>query len=301
MSKTCIACSASDLDDGFAFCPFCGSELNQPFVCGSCGAEAPVGSAFCPTCGTALVGPQPQKAKPAPRAKPKAEAVDIPPPPSNGITIEFAYSTSTSFEFAVTEAQKAQRFTSYGEGRKALYRATYSQTELTNAIDLIEFVRGWRRHAVYVDGDKVPWDSVFKFIWCYRQKAESFKPNYYCFGYENNWQVNPWGCIQSEVPFTEHADWTKWGKWLNKKGDWQFDKGRIKHALEKNLYQYRFCPALNLDLVERAFEAFPEVVNPKKDKDWKFVEDWGESESGLVVVTTSYGYKQEVYMAVGRR
>jgi hypothetical protein len=224
------------------------------------------------------------------------EVLEMPPPPSNGITIEFLHSTSSSFEFAVQAAQASPEFTQYGEGRKAVYRATYSREELDVASDLLEHVKGWRRRAVYVDGEKMPWNAVFGYVWCYKKRKASFKPEFYCFGYEETWMLNPWGCIRCEVPFTERADWCTWGRWLNKRGDWQFDKERIKHELQKNLYQYRFCPALDLTLAEQALEAFPETVNPKKDKDWRFVESWGDGGVGLVLTVTKYGFKEKATM-----
>jgi hypothetical protein len=222
--------------------------------------------------------------------------MQVEPPPSRGITIEFLHSTSGSFEFAVQEAQNSPAFVQYGEGKKALYRATYSPAELDSATELLEYVKGWRRRAVYVDGEKVPWDSVFKFVWCYNRRASSFKPEFYCFGYDEPHQLNPWGCIQTDLPFREHANWCTWGRWVSKRGDWEFDKERIRHELERGLYSFRFCPALQLQLVEETLAAFPDKVNPKKDKDWKFVERWGDDAPGLVVVTTRYGYREEVTM-----
>jgi hypothetical protein len=294
MSQVCLACDAVDLKDDFQYCPYCGTSLAKLPTCPSCGFRPDPGTNYCPKCGTALFeGQQPTAGK---KPKPEPEVLEIPPPPSSGITIEFLHSTSSSFEFAVQAAQASPNFAQYREGNKAVYRATYIQEELDTASELLEYVKGWRRRAVYVDGEKVPWDAVFGFVWCYNKRKASFKPEFYCFGYDQPWMLNPWGCIQSQVPFIERADWCTWGKWLDNAGNWQFDRERIRHELQKNLYQYRFCPALDLTLVERAFEAFPETVNPKKDRDWKFVESWGDGIPGLVVVVTRYGLKDKATM-----
>src|SRR5437879_112822 len=58
------------------------------------------------------------------------------------------------------------------------------------------------------------------------------------------------GAAYKRLPFTENAEWFCWGRWLNQQGDWQFDKERIRHELEKALYAYRYCPALQPSLVE---------------------------------------------------
>ena len=168
---------------------------------------------------------------------------------------------------------------------------------MDSGLELVQHLKGWRRRTVYVDGEKVTWDSVFSFSWCYERKSASFKPELYCFGYENDYEFNSWGCIQARLPFTENSNWFCWGSWLNDKGDWQFDKERIRHELEKALYPYRFCPALKHELVEDVLSAFPDMVNPIRDGNWKFVESWGDpSAPGLLVTVNRYGIQEQVLM-----
>jgi len=81
------------------------------------------------------------------------------------------------------------------------------------------------------------------------------------------------------LSFTDNAQWFCWGEWQSNKGDWKFDKDRIRHELQKN--QYRFCPALQHDLVEDVLNTLPDVVNPNKDKKWKFVEKGYALESSI--------------------
>ena len=81
---------------------------------------------------------------------------------------------------------------------------------------------------------------------------------------------------------------------MNKEGDWEFDKDRIRHELQKRLHAYRFCPALDAELLEKAIHALPDRVNPVKDKDWKFVQAWGEEsmEGTLAVTVKEYGFSE---------
>ena len=60
------------------------------------------------------------------------------------------------------------------------------------------------------------------------------------------------------MPFSEHSHWFTYGKSINKKGDWEFDKNRIKHELEKNLYDVRFCPSINFEFIQ---DIIAEAVN----------------------------------------
>jgi hypothetical protein len=236
---------------------------------------------------------------PANTSTAKPEIVEEAPVPEMGLTLEFGYSTSSNFDFAVEAARQLPNFRQVGEGRKAQYQVNLPTSQITDSIELVGYIKGWKSARVYVDGDKTTWDSVYSFLYCYQQRNASFKPELYCFGYDNDYQLNIWGCIRADMPFREHAKWVDWGHWVNKRGLWEFDKERIRHELQKNLYKYRFCPALNLELAEDALAAFPDQVNPRRNKNWKFVESYSGQDglsSALVVKTKRYGFEEEVIM-----
>lgn len=293
----CPACH-TEIDSKSNFCSNCGYDLRTSIVCPNCQYSNELNSKFCQECGTPLQNQASTNAKTKGRANSSQSVVDeLEPPPNKGITIEFPYSSAQSFEFAVHAAKQLPSFKQYGQEKKAIYRVTLRPADIHLAAELLEHLKGWRKRAVYVNGEKETWDSVFAFSWCYEKKKSSFKPDVYCFGYENDWEFNVWGCIQAHLPFTEHSEWFTWGKWLNDRGDWQFDKARIQHELQKALYPFRFCPALQPDLIQDVIRNLPDIVNPNKDKNWKFVERWGdESSPGLVVITNRYGFQEKVVM-----
>jgi len=281
------------LQDNFLFCPGCGKDLQKQRVCLECGFENEKDANFCQKCGNSMklkVQPKPEEKESGFKEAHKTEI------PSFGVTIEFPYSSSQTFEFAVEEAKKYPSFSQFGDGKKAIHRVTFSLEEMELASKLAEYLKGWRSRIVYVDGEKVPWDTVFSFTWCYGKKQASYKPELYCFGYENEWQHNIWGCINSGLYFRENDDWFCWGNFTDKKGTWRFDKERIRHELEKNLYPYRFCPAFKEGRVEEVLTAFPDEVNPTKDGNWKFIESWEDNVPGLIVTVNRYGYKEKVIM-----
>ncbi len=298
MSQNACPSCGKELTSEFRFCPYCGHDMQKPIVCPVCQYPNESNSKFCQECGAPLrdmVSSKPQKKSNV--AAKQTAVVEIEPPANSGITIEFPYSSAQTFDFAVECARRFTTFRQYGEDKKAIYRITFDPQDMASALELVEHLKGWRRRVVYVDGEKVTWDSVFSFAWCYERKRASFKPEFYCFGYENEYEFNVWGCIQAHLPFTEQAQWFCWGTWLNNRGDWRFDKERIRHELQKALYPYRFCPALQPQLIEDVLAALPDVVNPSKDKNWKFVERWGdENLPGLVVTVNRFGIQEKVVM-----
>lgn len=206
------------------------------------------------------------------------ETFELPPPPSEGITIEFPFSTSQALDFAIREAQKQISFVKFGDGRKAVYRVTYHPFQMPAVLDLIEYLKGRRLRTVYVDGEKVPWKSVFQFAWCLEKKKSSLRPEYYCLGYDHRERfINFWGCIHSGLYLFPYAPWHSWGKIVDENGAWRFNKKRFKEEIQRNLYLYRFCPELDLTLVNDLIDAFPDQVNPGRDKEWEYVETWGIS------------------------
>lgn len=292
--QDCSGCGF-ELQADFRFCPGCGRELDRPTTCPECGQVADPGAKFCSECGASLQPRERRTRQSKRRATP--QIVEVPPPPDTGITIEFPSSTSQTFEFAVQEAAKHPSFAQFGEGKKAIYRATYLADEIEAAVGLVEQLKGWRRRTVYIDGEKIQWQSAFQFVWCHEKKRACFKPEFYCFGYEQDWQFNIWGCIQADLPFRENAEWFCWGHFLNQKGEWQFDKERIRHELQKKLHAYRHCPALDSKRVLEVFDAFPDKVNPRRNKNWKYVESWDSDGSpGLVITTKQHGFQEKVVM-----
>jgi len=251
---------------------------------------------FCPKCGTPVAASASAPTASTAPTKNVVEILESEPPPQQGITIEFPYSSSASFEFAVKAARAFSTFKQFGEGKKAIYRVNFPSHDMPAAMELVENLKGWRNRTLYVNGEKVPWDNVFGFIWCYQKRASSFKPDLYCFGYEQQYQTNPWGCVHSELFFTDFAEWFRWGRWVSDKGDWEFDKQRIRHELQRTLYNYRFCPAIQLQLVEDVLAALPNRVNPRNDPDWEFAESHDDTTQGLIVEIKRFGFKEKVVM-----
>jgi len=267
MKKNCHDCK-KPLDSDARYCQTCGVARDVELLrCERCKGPNTRDAKYCKHCGLPIgaIGGSLTGANVTEQA--------IPHPPK-GITVEFPSSRYASFECAVAEAKKFPTFSHLVVGNPSVYRVNCDLDSIMELLPLVVQMKGWIARTVYLDGEKVPWDSVFSFAGCFERKKVSYRPELYCLGYEYTTSQNIWGCMNAHLPFHEHADWFSWGRWLNTKGDWEFDKNKIRDALEKNLFPYRFCPALQLDLVEKVLSLFPDVVNTRTDRDWEIVRSW---------------------------
>lgn len=226
-NNTCMTCG-NKLENYFHFCPNCGGDLRKTFICSACRTENERNSKFCIECGNSLSG-----FEKVTLTSSSDHPSKIDPLLGSGITIEFGSSSSQTYELALKCAKQFSTFREYGQGKNTIYRVTFSYCDLEKSLELVEYLKGWRRRILYVDGEKVTWESVFSFSWCYGKRKGCFKPDLYCFGYESDFEFNFWGCLKANMPFIDYAEWFCFGNWLNDKGDWQFDKDRIRHELQK--------------------------------------------------------------------
>jgi len=75
-------------------------------------------------------------------------------------------------------------------------------------IKLAGLLSGLKNKKCYLDGEELDWDTLFGFVWCAGEREKAYRPIEYCFGKASK-QLNPWGCIQA------HMDWTEWANWFS--------------------------------------------------------------------------------------
>ncbi|HOE71190.1 MAG TPA: zinc ribbon domain-containing protein [Brevefilum sp.] len=290
---TCHHCKTKGLSTEYVFCPFCGNKLFVPGDCRNCAHINPIDAKFCQNCGISL-----QDSEDIDKNQSNFTILESETLPKSGITIEFGYSSSPNFDLAIHEAEMFPSYKVFGEGKKSIYRINFNQLDIELTLELVKFIRGWKSSRIFVEGKRSTWDAVYSFLWCYENRCTSFKPDLYCYGYENDYYLNIWGCTQARIPFTDHTPLAEWGKWIDNKGTWQFDKERIRHELQVALFKYRFCPAIQLDLIEDVIIAFPNTVNPINNKNWKFIESWADDglTPVLLIKTKRFGFEETVRM-----
>lgn len=262
----------------------------QGKVCTLCGTESTTDAKFCPKCGASL----------------DSNIQDVQVQfhmPESGIAIEFAESTAASFTKALDIAKATEGYQTCQKGKKKWHLAIYPSGQLTDALPLAENLSGLRNRCLHINGEEKQWDEVFGFIWCASQRTTAYRPVEYCFGKDEN-RLNPWGCKQARMDWTEWANWFCYGKWeksglLGKKVQWNFDKERIRHELATNLYRYRSCPHLKTRLSEAVIKHFPENVVPDSDPNWDFHQHYEELPGSIKIVqkenSGGFSYNREFW------
>jgi hypothetical protein len=232
-------------------------------ICPSCGSGSDMDARFCPKCGKSL--------DPAAVDAMVQSELKI---PSVGLAIEFPESTAALFPKALEIARTSSGFQTCKKNKKNWYLAVYPSNALMEAIPLSAALSGIRNRRLYLDGKETPWNEVFGFVWCAERRAAAYRPVEYCFGGDEN-RLNPWGCKQANMEWTEWSRWFCYGKWeksgmLGGKIQWRFDKERISHDLATNLFRFRFCPHLQTELSDSVLKYIPDTITPQSDPNWGF-------------------------------
>lgn len=261
-------------------------------TCPNCRREIPNQAKFCPECGAPIAEAE------------KAAVINVEYEiPKNGISIEFAESTASGFAEAVKIANEAPLSSTCVRAKKTWYLASWPVSDISDAARLVECLKGMRNRKVYIDGTETSWDDVFGFSWCAEYRNTAFKPVEYCFGLDEK-RLNIWGCKQTRMEWAEWTSWFSYGS-FKKKGIlgnqivFEFDKARIRHELQTNLYRFRYCPHMNTKLIEAVVDALPPEVAPSTKGPWTYKRDYNESPGAIKIKVreeqNGYNYTEEYY------
>jgi hypothetical protein len=223
--------------------------------------------------------------------------------PPSGYSIEFCESTAASFPSALRIAEGAPTFVNTIRTKKTWYLASWPATAFDKAIELADEISNLRYKKAYLNGVEISWGELFGFISCAEERKKAYRPVEYCFGKSDN-RLNPWGCVQARMDWTEWADWFSYGRFEKKgllggKTIWIFDKARIEHELLNNLQRVKFCPFLRAELVDAVLRALPDNVDVNEKGFWKYNHSYQESPGSIKVVeidrSNGFEFKEEYF------
>jgi hypothetical protein len=250
--------------------------------CRSCAALISGGAKFCPSCGSPI---------------PNSDAVEDQSSsytiPQTGFAIEFGESNALNFQAALDHAKTSATFGSALKGNKCWYVAGWPKEAFDGVYKLANLLSGLRNRRLFLDGAEQPWDDVFQFSWCARQREQAYRPTEYCFGLDEK-RLNPFGCKQLRMEWSGWSDWFSLGAFRNSgrksgKPIWVFDKDKIRHQVNTNLFKFRFCPHLRAGLTESIIEALPDEVDPAADSDWEYKDSYDAVPGSVKIVENQGG------------
>jgi hypothetical protein len=265
-------------------------------TCQQCSTKVDGSARFCPSCGAAINVVQMSGA---------ASDMKV---PSNGYVIEFCESTAAGFPSALELAKQNESFQTCMRNKKTWYQVSWPETEFDRVLKLAGFLSGMRNRRCFQNGEERPWDEMFGCAWCVRERETAYRPAEYCFGKDEG-RLNLWGCKQARMDWSDWAPWLSYGsfsKTLMGMGpyEWGFDKKRIRHELEANLFRFRNCPHLNFEFIEAVLEVFPASVCVEKSSDWTYSKSY-EFAPGCIkikeVEKTDFGSWTNEYFSDGMR
>lgn len=259
----CTSCHG-DLKASANFCTHCGQALRTVARCPSCDGVVATDDRFCERCGTRLRAAEPSAAAPA----------DVAGIAGRGVTIELELPAPGSEPDLERFIRAAPTFVEVAGPEGSMARVTFGAADTAELIAFVERTETRRGRRVYRDGQRQPWDDFFRFLECYRTRRRSTSPEEHCF-YDDTNNPNVWGCFQVGMPLGTTvigSEWLLLGS-FESDGSFLFDKKKVIAELDRRLAPYRLCPALEVRYIGQALRAFPARVNPKANRDWRYVED----------------------------
>ncbi len=183
-----------------------------------------------------------------------------------------------SDNLASTKAKAAaKKFGTYNEstsGKVTNCEIKIQADNLWEAKELIYFLKYARSKFVYINDKLSDWGNTLTYNNCYFKREDSNTPEKYCYIDEFE-SINLWGCKNSRLVFGAESTIGKIGKWINKEGDWEFNKKSIKSILNNDLYPFRYCPSLRHNSIDIAINSLPDIVL-SNDPDWRKIPYYGK-------------------------
>lgn len=250
--------------------------------CPSCSALIAAEAKFCPSCGS-----------PIPTSSHVETIGSSYTIPQTGFAIEFAESNALNFQAALDHAKTSATFGSALKGNKCWYVAGWPKEAFDGVYKLANLLSGLRNRRLFLDGAEQSWEDVFQFTWCARQREQAYRPTEYCFGLDEK-RLNPFGCKQLRMEWAGWSDWFSLGTFRSSgrksgKPVWIFDKDKIRHQVNTNLFRFRFCPHIRIGLIESIIEALPDEVDPAADSNWEYKDSYDAVPGSVKIVENQGG------------
>jgi len=200
------------------------------------------------------------------------------------ISIEFFDSSSAEFPGVLAAAKALEGYEDTDLGNKRhLYRVTVGPDRFRELVPLAGRMSGWRNKRVVLNGEEVPWGSVFGFVSCLKKRSGSYDKDRYCMTRDGLEGFNLFGCIGAVNPMDPPANWWASGRFEDENGRWTVDRAGIFKYLQQLLHERRMCPALSWQRIAAILQSMPNRIDPWVEDDWDFVDrEWDGNPQSLI-------------------
>jgi hypothetical protein len=189
------------------------------------------------------------------------------------IKISFGKSTSKKRDEAISFIEKQDTFEKTEEKNDVIYSAFFDIEDIENLYTMLDYTSGWKSQKIELDGKPIHSTKLRNSLWCYKEKIQSGKSLDYCRTNEWDGSINKFGCKNFYFNELEQNSWREYGYIDTQKGEWIFDKEKIKKEIDRQFEQLNICPIFKPEKILKLFENIPDRVNPKTDTSWSFVDN----------------------------
>ncbi len=176
-------------------------------------------------------------------------------------------------EEAINFIQKQKSYFTKGEGKGQVHGAkfTIDEDNVGNIFAFLDLTTGWKTQKIRIDEDISNSSELRGALRCFCEKTSKSTSLDYCRRGDYNSEVIKSGCRVFYFHEFESEEWRDYGFINTTKGEWIFDRDRIREQIEKEIDRLKYCPLLNVKKVRNLIKKLPERINPKTHHGWAFI------------------------------
>lgn len=189
------------------------------------------------------------------------------------VKISFGKSTSKKRDEAIGFIERQDTFERIEGEDDVIYSAFFNIEDIENLYTMLDYTSGWKSQKIELDGEPIHSTKLRNSLWCYKEKIKNGKSLDYCHTNEWDGSINKFGCKNFYFSELEQNFWREYGYVDTQKGEWVFDKEKIKKEIDRQFEQLSICPIFKSEKILKLFKSIPDRVDPKTDTSWSFIDN----------------------------
>lgn len=153
------------------------------------------------------------------------------------------------------------------------------------------YISEWKGFQIFYNGSEGTKKKLIEAYHCYKESLDEENTERFC----SRRNTCPFCCFQCRIYTTsdvsshrnDHFDMyetehniTPFGH-FDKTGVFCINKEYLANELSQVLFKFALCPNLNVNMIKESIKNFPNYIDPKINKDWKYDIDYDEKVIGI--------------------